>query len=164
MTSFASKTGAALGGGRMFALVGLVAAFGAAGTAQARHMPMSSHHHHSGDAQHETIDQRITMLHWALKITPAEETQWTAVAQVMRANDAAMRDLVASTKAERKASDVSALEELKTYERFNRAHLDGLKNLLASFETLYTAMPDSQKVVADHVFAHFGRDGRRPNG
>ena len=164
MSASKSTTGTVWSRGRVFALAGLVAALGSAGSAAARVTPMANHHHEGG-AQHETIDQRITMLHWALKITPAEETQWSAVAQVMRANDAAMRDLIASTKAERHAStNVSALEELKTYERFNRAHLDGLKSLLSSFETLYTAMPDTQKVVADHVFARFGHEGPRSDG
>jgi hypothetical protein len=149
----------------MVALAAVVGLLGAAGSAEARHVPTANHHRHEGDAQRETIDQRIAMLHWSLKITPDEETQWSTVAQVMRTNDAAMRDLIASTKAERRTStSVSALEELKTYERFNRAHLDGLKDLVASFETLYTAMPDTQKAVADRVFAHFGREGPRSNG
>ncbi len=164
MASSDLKTRGSWSRGRMVVLAAVVGIFGAAGSAEARHTA-AVHHHHEGDLQRETIDQRIAMLHWTLKITPAEESQWSAVAQVMRANDAAMRDLVASTKAERSAStSVTALDELKTYERFNRAHLDGLKDLLASFETLYTAMPDSQKAVADHVFSRFGREGRRPNG
>jgi len=113
----------------------------------------------------ETIDQRIASLHHALMITPDQETQWTQVAQTMRFNDTKMRELVASTEAERHASGGrGALEELKTYERFNRAHLDGLKELLTSFETLYTAMPESQKLVADRVFERFGREGQRSNG
>ena len=163
MSASKSTTGLVWSRGRVFALAGLLAALGAAGSAEARHTPTAHHHH--GAAQRETIDQRIAMLHWTLKITPAEETQWGAVAQVMRSNDAAMRDLIASTKAERRTSGgVTALEELKTYERFNRAHLDGLKNLLSSFETLYTAMPDTQKAVADHVFARFGHEGPRSDG
>jgi hypothetical protein len=36
--------------------------------------------------------------------------------------------------------------------------VDGLKDLVASFETLYADMPADQKMVADHVFAKFGRE------
>jgi len=144
----------------VLAVAGVIAALGVAGSAEARHTATAERH----ATQHETIDQRIAMLHWSLKITPDEETQWSAVAQVMRSNDAAMRALIASTKAERQTGgDVSALDELRTYEKFNRAHLDGLKDLMVSFETLYTAMPDSQKAVADHVFARFGRENPRSN-
>jgi len=151
--------------GRVFTLVGLVATLGAAGSVEARLTPSAYHHRHDADFQRETIDQRISTLHSALKITPDQESQWSAVADVMRTNDAAMRDLIASTKAERSGStSVSALDQLRTYERFNRAHLDGVKTLLSSFEALYTAMPDTQKAVADHVFERFGRAGVRANG
>src|SRR5271169_5568794 len=34
----------------------------------------------------ETVEQRITSLHAALKITPDEETKWNGVAQAMREN------------------------------------------------------------------------------
>jgi hypothetical protein len=32
--------------------------------------------------------------------------------------------------------------------------VDGLKNLISSFETLYNSMPDAQKKIADQVFLH----------
>ncbi len=94
-------------------------------------------------------------LHKALKITADEETNWAAVAQAMRDNDAAMHSLVAEGQ-ETKAVRVSAVDDLRRYEKFTQAHVDGLKNLIASFETLYNAMPDSQKATADEVFQRFG--------
>jgi hypothetical protein len=69
-----------------------------------------------------------------------------------------MKKLVATHEAEPKASR-TALDDLKTYEAFNRAHLEGLKDLVTSFEALYVDMPDTQKAVADHVFARFSRAG-----
>jgi hypothetical protein len=98
----------------------------------------------------ETVEQRIATLHTALKITPQEETSWTAVAQAMRDNAAAMQKLAAANPDQ--AAQMSAVDDLKTYEKFAQAHVDGLKNLTSSFETLYNAMPDSQKKVADQVF------------
>jgi hypothetical protein len=48
---------------------------------------------------------------------------------------------------------MSAVDDLNRYQKFSQAHVDGLKNLIASFSTLYAAMPDAQKKLADSVFA-----------
>ncbi len=105
--------------------------------------------------RHETIEQRIASLHTSLKITAAEETQWSDVAQTMRDNDAAMQKLAVEQKAV-PADTVTAVDDLKAYQKFGQAHVDGLAKLLTNFEALYTAMPDEQKHVADKVFATFG--------
>jgi hypothetical protein len=112
------------------------------------------------EAKPETVEQRITSLHTALQITSAEEPKWNGVAQAMRENAVAMQKLV-SDKMAQKVQDVSAVDDLKTYEKFARAHVAGLKNLTASFETLYNAMPDPQKKIADGVFQNFGHEGAR---
>ena len=112
------------------------------------------HHHASAAAMQESVEQRITRLHTDLKITPAEEADWTGVAQTMRDNEAQMQKLVADQTALAPHS-VSAVEDLQTYGKFTEAHVLGLKALVASFETLYNTMPDSQKLVADQVFQKF---------
>jgi periplasmic protein CpxP/Spy len=99
----------------------------------------------------ETVEQRITNLHAALKITPQEDAKWNAVAQAMRQNAASMDTLVASDRTT-PPQNMTAVEDLKTYQKFAQAHVDGLKNLISSFSTLYDAMPDAQKKVADEVF------------
>jgi len=99
----------------------------------------------------ETVEQRITNLHAALKITAEQETQWNAVAQAMRENASNMDKLVAATRTT-PPQNMTAVEDLKSYEKFAQAHVDGLKNLISSFEKLYAAMPDPQKKVADGVF------------
>lgn len=99
----------------------------------------------------ETVEQRITSLHAALKITPDEQSKWDAVAQAMRENAAAMEKLVADTRATA-PRNMTAVDDLKTHQKFAQAHVDGLKNLISSFSTLYDAMPDSQKKIADQVF------------
>jgi hypothetical protein len=107
----------------------------------------------------ETVEQRITNLHAELKITPAEEAKWNSVAQVMRENAAAMEKLAAS-KTEQAPSSMTAVEDLKGYEKFAQAHVTGLKSLISSFETLYASFPDDQKKAADEVFQSFGQKGR----
>jgi periplasmic protein CpxP/Spy len=99
----------------------------------------------------ESVEQRITNLHAALKITPEQGTQWNAVAQAMRENAANMDKLVAADRTTA-PQNMSAVEDLKFYQKFAQAHVDGLKNLIASFDKLYAAMPDAQKKVADGVF------------
>jgi periplasmic protein CpxP/Spy len=99
----------------------------------------------------ETVEQRITDLHTALKITPDQEKLWNGVAQDMRENAVAMDKLIAET-GKTPPQSMSAVDDLKTYQKFAQAHVDGLKNLLSHFEGLYAAMPDAQKKIADDVF------------
>ena len=54
---------------------------------------------------------------------------------------------------------MTAVDDLKMYQKFAQAHIDGLKNLIVSFEKLYAAMPDAQKKIADQVFTTSGRQG-----
>jgi periplasmic protein CpxP/Spy len=97
------------------------------------------------------VMQRITSLHAALKITSAEDAKWNDVAQAMRENAAGMDKLVAESRTTA-PQNMSAVDDLKLYQKFAQAHVDGLKNLISSFSTLYEAMPDAQKKIADQVF------------
>lgn len=114
-------------------------------------------------AKPETLDQRITTLHAALKITPDQEAKWTPVATAMRENSAAMEKLVASKKALTPES-MTAVDDLTTYREFAQAHLDGLKNLISAFTALYNAMPADQKKNADQVFQKFGTPAPSTHG
>lgn len=109
----------------------------------------------AGEEKAETVEQRITSLHAALQITAQEEAKWDRVAKVMRENAANMEKLVADKNA-KAAEDMTALEDLQTYEKFAEAHVAGLRKLTASFATLYNSMPAAQKKVADEVFQNFG--------
>ena len=108
------------------------------------------------DAKMDTVEQRITTLHASLKITPDQETKWTVVAQAMRDNAVAMEKMVAENRAT-PSDTLSAVDDLTRYQKFAQAHVDGLKNILASFEGLYGAMPAAQKKIADGVFESSGR-------
>ncbi len=121
--------------------------------------PTNQYHHHmwgkTPEERAETVEQRIRTLHASLHITPAEETDWSSVARTMRDNETRMQDLIAAREAE-PTHHVTAPEDLRTYEHFTQAHVEGLKQLRASFDTLYESMPDDQKLVADDVFDKFG--------
>jgi protein CpxP len=99
----------------------------------------------------ETVEQRITTLHASLKITPDEQSKWDAVAKAMRENASNMDKLVAESRTSAPRS-MTAVEDLQMYQKFAQAHVDGLKNLISSFSSLYSAMPDAQKKTADSVF------------
>jgi uncharacterized phage infection (PIP) family protein YhgE len=109
----------------------------------------------------ETVEQRITNLHAALKITPDQDAKWNSVAQAMRENAATMDKLIASDRTA-PPQNKTAVDDLKTYQKFAQAHVDGLKNLIGSFSTLYAAMPPAQKKVADEVFT--ARQAARSKG
>jgi periplasmic protein CpxP/Spy len=139
---------------RSLAFTALLGAFVTAGPlAPARaETPAQPSAPHSRAARHaETVEQRIAGLHAALKITPEEEPAWQAVAQAIRDNAATLQKLAAD-KAAQMRQDVTAVEDLQTYLQFAQAHVDGLKNLIAAFQTLYASMPDQQKKLADGVF------------
>ena len=103
------------------------------------------------ESKGESVEQRITNLHTALKITPDQEAAWKGVAQAMRENATGMDKLIAASRAN-PAQNMSALEDLAAYQKFAQAHVDGLKNLIAAFGTLYATMPAAQKKIADDVF------------
>lgn len=106
-------------------------------------------------AKADTVEERITTLKAALKVAPDQETRWNAVATAMRDNAAAMNKLVTAKRAVAPES-MTAIDNLKTYQEFTQAHLDGLKNLTAAFVALYDAMPADQKKNADMVFMQYG--------
>lgn len=105
----------------------------------------------------ETVEQRITTLKVALKITADQDAKWGAVATAMRENAAAMDKLVQAKRAISPAS-MTAVEDLKTYQEFTQLRLDGLKNLNSSFKSLYDSMPAAQQKNADQVFMSYGSE------
>ena len=152
-----SRPGVSLRARRLTTIAGLLGAAALLAPVAATAGTTSSHHHaHMTSAERaETVEMRITKLHTELKITPAEEVNWTPVAQAMRDNEMKMQAMITAKKSE-PAHDINAVEDLKNYEMFNQAHVDGLKVLISSFEVLYMTMPDDQKHLADDVFRKFG--------
>jgi Spy/CpxP family protein refolding chaperone len=98
----------------------------------------------------DRVEQHIKQLHDQLKITAAEEPQWTNVAQTMRDNAAQIDQLISKREAQ---DSMTALDDLDSYAQITQANSDGVKKLAAVFAPLYNAMPDDQKRTADKVFA-----------
>ena len=106
----------------------------------------------------ERVEDRIKSLHDQLKITPAQEQQWSAVAQAMR--DGA-QSMDAAIKQRIEARGSSAVDELKAYEGIIDAHSQEVQKLIPPFQALYDTMSDDQKKTADELFAHSRRAQRR---
>jgi len=158
MTSSFSKTA-----GRSLALVTLVGASLTVGlfsqaSAQTTVAPTDSTKAPAAQAatsnKVETVEQRITTLKAALKVTPDQESKWEGVAKAMRENASSMDKLVQEKQG--KMANMNAVDDLKTYQEFSQANLDGLKNLTSAFKTLYDTMTPDQKKNADHVFDSYG--------
>jgi periplasmic protein CpxP/Spy len=96
------------------------------------------------------VEAHIRELHSKLHITPAQQTQWDNLVQVMRDNAKAMIDLQ-----KQRAQDVksmNAVDAVKSYGDVIRAHEEGVNKFIPAFEALYNSMSDSQKKVADSMF------------
>ena len=103
------------------------------------------------------VEARISELHKRLHITPEQEPQFKAYADVMRGNAQAMRDLFQQRA---QGGGENALDRLHWYAKLTAAHADGVSKLVPSFEALYQSLSDKQKKAADAEFRQIRQ--RRP--
>jgi periplasmic protein CpxP/Spy len=105
------------------------------------------------------VENHIKDMHAQLQITPAEETQWAAVAKTMR--DSAIQTDQAIDKREAVVNSANAVDNLNAYGDIAQAHADGVRKLAAAFAPLYASMSDDQKKAADALFAHRSHEGKQ---
>jgi protein CpxP len=103
------------------------------------------------------IEQRITDLHAALKITTAEQPQWDQFTLIMRDNardmDQAFEHRVTVLPA------MNAAENMQSYAAISMLHAEGMQKMTPAIGALYAMMSDDQKKIADKEFiakAHHG--------
>ncbi|WP_334054478.1 Spy/CpxP family protein refolding chaperone [Burkholderia cepacia] len=101
-------------------------------------------------AAQKSVDGRINSLHQRLGITPAQESPWQRVSQVMRDNANAMESLRKARSDH--ANDMSAMDDLHSYGQVANVHAEGIKKLTTAFQPLYDSMSDTQKQNADAIF------------
>ena len=92
----------------------------------------------------------IKMLHNQLGITPAQQSEWAAFAQVMRDNAAEINQ--AFTDRSAKVASLNAAENMQSYAQLAQLHAANMQKLAVAFQSLYNSFPDQQKQVADDVF------------
>ncbi len=100
--------------------------------------------------EQQAADQRIQTLQAALQITPPQMAQWNSFAQAMRDNAAATDALFRNRAAS--AATMNALDNMKSYAAVARSYADNTQKLSDAFGTLYAALSDEQKQVADRLF------------
>lgn len=105
----------------------------------------------------QEVESRITDLHRTLLITPTQEPQFKAYADVMRVNARTIQSLFDERA---KETDMSAVGRLRWVARLTRAHADNLEKLVPVFEALYQTLSDQQKKAADTAFEEIRQ--RRP--
>ncbi|MGH7093889.1 MAG: Spy/CpxP family protein refolding chaperone [Stellaceae bacterium] len=108
------------------------------------------------------VAQHIKQLHAQLHITAAEEQQWDAFADVMRANAADMN--AAYRQREQQFAKMNALQNMQSYAKIAEEHSQHLQKLVVAFETLYNALPASQQKLADQVFHKRAESRKQQHG
>lgn len=114
---------------------------------------------HDSTMTQDPVEAMITKLHAQLKITPAQEDAFNALAQTMRDNRAAHDALV--TEKKKAEATQSALDDLQTYAQITQAHADGVKKLADTFAVLYDSLSPKQKIAADKAFRTYKRQMMR---
>jgi predicted small secreted protein len=120
-------------------------------TAQVQPQPRSAY---ASDAR---VEARIKSLHARLKITSAQEPQWSAVAVEMREN---AHDMQQAIEQRQQARSMTAVDDLKAFEAIADTHSQGLERLIPAFQALYDTMSDDQKRNADALFSKSHHDRR----
>ena len=94
----------------------------------------------------QNVEANISELHQKLQITPAQEPQFSAVANVMRDNARLKASVPQPT------ANATAVDDLRVYIKYSELELAGLKKMLPPLEALYATLSPAQKKAADAIF------------
>ena len=97
------------------------------------------------------VEGRLAFLKTELKITPAQEPLWDALAQTLRANGQKMAELMPMGGTMGRGEVPGLPERLDRQERFLAARLDALRAMQAAVTPLYAAFSEEQKRTADEL-------------
>jgi hypothetical protein len=106
------------------------------------------------------IERQISDLKRQLKITPQQEPQFNAFAEVMRNNAKELDALMQ----QRPAGQPNAVEELKRFAQFTETQAAGMKRLVPAMQALYDSLSDPKKKTADQVLGGGEETGGPPQG
>ena len=131
--------------------------------AMERHGPWEHMRAHVMPSQ--LIEARLAFIRTALQITPAQTTQWNAVADVMRKHAKARDETFAEMRAkmdamrdgEKRPDPVAMLEHRQ--KRLTEASAN-MAEMIAVLKPLYATLSDSQKDIAAEVLERHGGMGR----
>jgi periplasmic protein CpxP/Spy len=95
----------------------------------------------------QNVEGNIATLRQRLQITPAQEAQFNAVANMMRENARAEAGAP-----QQPPAGATAIDDLRAYIRYSEVELAGLKKMLPALEALYATLSPTQKRAADAAF------------
>ncbi len=103
----------------------------------------------------ERVEGRIAFLGTELKLTEAQRPLWNAVAEALRANARAAKDMMSAMPAGMMMSmDSTAgtpIERIELHEKMLSARLEGLARLKAALQPFYASLDEAQKALADKL-------------
>jgi periplasmic protein CpxP/Spy len=102
------------------------------------------------------VDRQVADLKKQLKITPQQEPQFNAFAEVMRNNAQELDALMQQAS----SGQPNAVEQVKRFAQFSETQANGMKRLVPALQALYDSLSDPQKKVADRVLG----GGEEPGG
>jgi LTXXQ motif family protein len=91
-----------------------------------------------------SVEANIAQLHQRLQITPAQERQFEALADVMRRN--------AQMMSSSPPTNPNAVEALRLAIQYGQQEIDGMRRLLPALQALYASLSPTQRQTADMVF------------
>lgn len=99
----------------------------------------------------EHVEGRIAFLRTELKVTPAQEPLWEAVAETLREGARASEPMM-----QQRATAQTLLSALEGRERALSARLESVRRLRAVVEPFYAALTEMQKATADKLIEGMG--------
>ena len=108
------------------------------------------------------IEARLAYIKTALKITPAQEPQWNALADVLR-RQASERDAdIQQRRAARQSQaaqpqPTTAIERLERQQEMLTKAAARMNDIVTAAKPLYATFTDDQKKTADEMLDHGGR-------
>jgi hypothetical protein len=98
-------------------------------------------------AQPPNVEANIASLHQRLQITPTQEAQFNAVANVMRQNARAEASAPQSPPV-----NASAVDYLRAEIQYDEVELAGMRRFLPALEALYATLSPAQRQAANVLF------------
>jgi hypothetical protein len=95
----------------------------------------------------QNVEANIASLHQRLQISPAQEAQFNALANVMRQNARAE-----ASAPQAPPPSASAVDYLRAEIQYDEVELAGLKRFLPALEALYATLSPAQRQTANTIF------------
>jgi hypothetical protein len=104
----------------------------------------------------ERIEARLAYAKTALKITPAQEAPWNALAAVLRRHATAMDQQITQRRSANRDQPVSAIERLTRRQAMMSEAALRMNEVLEAAKPLYATLSDDQKKEADALLDRGG--------